>query len=274
MRRILALTLALALLCAGAAADDVTEVDLDQPGTLSVSGGYIRASALLEEAGPVVLSVWGPTGALIYQRTWTAPAGRTVSDSIYLALDGTETVYTVQLQTQTRLHSRSVRRVSPRLTGCSACSCGLPLSALTGRSDRGTVTILDLRSLARSPMTVALHAGSAYMIGTAAFRMDGGRLVVSAQTIPGMDISIDAADVQIALTSVTARTLGRRDFGGVRAALDLPVDVADAGYAAVYVNLTVSFSPGSLPTLTSDELPGQSLLWEQMQQYTAASGNG
>ncbi|MBR6029323.1 MAG: hypothetical protein IKP40_09555 [Clostridia bacterium] len=274
MRRLALLLLALTLLPWPVLAQEALTVDMDGSGVLTTDTGYICVIASLDAPGPVVLSVYDGTGGLAFQRAWTECGSQVRSDSIYLALSGAETLYTVTLQTQSSLRSREVRRVSPRLTGCSACSCGCPLELLSGMGSWATVTMLDLNALRQAPMTVALHAGGAYMVGTATFRLLENCLYVSVQTVPGSDVTLEEAEAQVALTSVDARSLGRRDYTGLRVGLGSPLEVSDAPFAAVYLRLTVSFSPVGLPQLSGDELVGQRYLWEQMLNYTASASNG
>ena len=123
-------------------------------------------------------------------------------------------------------------------------------------------------------MTVPLLAGDAYEIGTVTFSVSRGSLTVSACLNDQVDGSIDKSTVYVASTALEAEALGKKNFRGLKGKLNHPFALADTGYAAVYVALTVSFDPQGVPEASGAQLQGQEDVWQRMQTETANEAVG
>lgn len=269
MKRLIALLLALCLsLCAlPALAEDVCTLDAASPGTVYTDRSYVRVLCA-EVSGDVTLSASDAQGSLIYQKAYGACVGSFRSDDLYLPLNGSETVYTITLAEGGQEHSFTVVRRMPRLSGNTACSVGLPLSSVTGRDSWQSVTVLDLRSLEGSALTMPLQASGSYTLGTVTFSVSGGQLTVSAAVSDGIDGAIDSARVYVAANALEAQQLGGKSFSGLTGSLDSEISVAGLDYAVVYVKLTVSFDPADVPAAPKVTQPGQTELWQVMENST------
>lgn len=286
MRRLLALLLMLLLCIAPAyAAEDVFTVNAQDvtedawnesyiAAHLTSDRSYLRVICPLEGEAPVTLSVADANGNLVYQRDHGTCSGKFRSEDIYLRLTGSQTTYQVTLWVGDSGYSFPLRRVMPRLIGNAACSVGYPLSGMTGSTGWKSATLLDVNALEGRTLTVALHASDAYEVGTATFTVEDGCLTVSAQLNDSVDGSIDKGTVQVAITALEAEKLGKKNFPGVSAKLGKSLDLQGTPYAAVYVNLTVSFDPAGLPASPETELEGQAELWQHMQTETANEAIG
>ena len=290
MKRTLGFLLVLLMLCAVPAfaaedvftinAQDVTEDAWNESfiaSSLTSDRSYLRVTCPMEEEAAVTLSIAGENGKLVYQRDYGVCGGKFRSEDIYLRLEGSETTYQVTLWVGDEGYSFPLRRVMPRLTGNAACSAGYPLGEISGTDTWKTVTILDVAQVSRRPITVALNASDAYEIGSVTFTVEDGRLTVSAKLEDGVDGSIDKANVYVATTALEAEKLGKKKFPGATAKLDEAVELWGTPYAAVYVNLTVSFDPTGVPSaapLDREEAENQRLLWERMLTETANEAVG
>lgn len=284
MKKLLSLLVCLAaLLCSTSAmgqedvfvvsAPDIAENAWDAANALTSDRSYLRVTCPADGAS-VTLSIADAQGGLIYQRDYGVCGGTFRSEDIYLRLDGSTTTYHVSLWVGDEGYAFPVQRVMPRLIANAVCSVGLPLQELTGASGWKSATLLDTAALEGRSLTVALHASNAYEIGTATFTISGGQLTVSAQLNPGVDGSIDKASVQVATTALEAQQLGRKNFLGQTGRLEQPIDLLGTPYAAVYLNLSVSFDPTGLPGSPATLLEGQRDLWQQMQNETANEALG
>lgn len=284
MRKMLGLLLCLALLlCTGSAlgqedvfivsAPDIAENAWDETAALTSDRSYLRVTCPADGA-EVTLSISDAAGSLVYQRDYGVCSGTFRSEDIYLRLTDSQTTYHVSLWVGDDGYAFPIRRVMPRLIANAVCAVGFPLQDITGTGGWKTATLLDTTALEGHSLTVALHASNAYDIGTATFTISGGQLTVSAQLDEGVDGTIDKASVQIATTALEAEGLGRKSFHGLTAQLEQPTDLGGTPYAAVYVNLTVSFDPTGLPASPETELDGQRNLWQLMQTETANEAVG
>lgn len=278
----LLLTLSL-LLCAASAlgqedvlvvnAYDIAENAWDSGNAVSSDRSYLRITCPTEGEA-VTLSVADASGSLVYQRDYGVCSGTFRSEDIYLKLIGSQTTYHVSLWVGERSYAFPIQRVMPRLIANAVCAVGLPLQDITGASGWKSATVLDVAAMEGRSLTVALHASNAYEIGTATFTVRGGQLTVLAQLNEGVDGSIDKASVQVAVTALEAEHLARKSFLGQTAQLNQPIDLGGTPYAAVYLNLTVSFDPTGLPDSPEIELDGQRELWRRMQTETANEALG
>ena len=289
VKRVLML-LVLLLLCAAPAyasedvftvdARDVTEDAWNESfiaSSLTSDRSYLRVTCALEEESEVTLSIAGENGKLVYQRDYGMCGGRFRSEDIFLRLSGSQTTYQVTLWVGDESYSFPLRRVMPWLTGNAACSAGYPLEELSGAGTWKTATILDIAQVARRPLTVALNASDAYEIGYVTFSVKDDRLTVSAGLEDGVAGSIDKGTVYVAATALEAEKLGKKNFPGATAKLDEAVDLWGTPYAAVYVNLTVSFDPAGvadMQPLDKAETEEQQRLWEMMLTETANEAVG
>ncbi len=284
MKKLLGLLLALVLvLCAASAlgqedvfvvsAADIAEDAWATGNAVTSDKSYLRVTCPAEGAR-VTLSIADAAGTLVYQRDYGECAGTFRSEDIYLKLQGSETTYHVSLWVGDCSYAFPIQRVMPRLVANAACAVGLPLQAMTGSSGWRSATLLDTAALEGRSLTVALHASNAYEIGTATFTISGGQLTISARLNDGVDGSIDKASIQVAVTALEAAQLARKSFLGQTAQLGQTIDLGGTPYAAVYLNLTVSFDPTGLPGSPETELDGQRDLWQLMQTETANEALG
>lgn len=255
-------------------AEDMQTVDASAETSVTTAASYLRVTCPLEGEQSVTVTVTDAWGQLQYQRDYGLNSGYFRSGDIYLPLDGGRTTYYVTVQAGDMTYSLSVDRVMPRLTGNAACAAGYPLSWLNGSGSWQSATILDVNALEGSSMTVPMHASGAYTLGTVTFSVSGGRLSVSASLSGGVDGSIDGATVYVATNALQAQGLGSRNFSGPSGRLGDRIDLGGTPYAAVLVQLTVSFDPSGVPGSPDALQYGQDSLWNQMQQMTANEAVG
>lgn len=286
MKRFLILLVTMLLCIAPAyAAEDVFTVDAQSiaedaweesfiASSLTSDRSYLRVTSALDADAQVTLSIADDSGSLVYQRDYGVCSGRFRSEDIYLRLTGSQTTYHVSLWIGDSSYSFPLRRVMPRLTGNAACSVGYPLTSLSGAKTWKSATLLDVNALEGRSLTVPLHASDAYEIGTVTFTVSGGDLTVSAALSDGLDGSIDKSTVYVATTALEAEKLGKKNFPGITTKLNKTVDLQGTPYAAVYVNLTVSFSPTGVPGSPAVTLDGQDATWQRMLTETANEAIG
>ena len=266
--------IALACLIFPAYAEDTQTVDASTATSVSTTASYLRVTCPVEDDQPVTLTVTDAWGNPQYQRDYGLNSGFFRSEDIYLRLDGGLTTYFVTVQVGEAAYAFSVDRVMPRLTGNAACAVGYPLSWLNGSGSWQSATILDVNALEGSSLTVPMHASGAYTLGTVTFSVYGGQLTVSADIAGGVDGSIDGATVYVATNALQAQSLGSRYFSGTTGWLGDRIDLGGTPYAAVLVQLTVSFDPSGVPGSPDALQYGQEELWMQMQQMTANEAVG
>lgn len=274
MKRILLLCLMLLCLTFPALADDVCTVDVSSVLGVTCTQSYLRLTCPLPGEVPVTVSVRDGGGTLVYQRDYGMCSDWFSSEDLYLRLSGGETLYQVTVQAGSTAYALSVTRKMGRLTGNEACSVGYPLSRISGGSSWKTVTLLDISSLEGRSMTVPLYASGSYTLGSVTFSVSGGYLTVQAQLSPGIDGSIDQTLIQAATDVLTAQSLGSRRFAGPTGRLGEAIPLHGSAYAAVLVQMTVSFDPSGVPGTPSTTLDGQSHLWQLMQDATANEAVG
>ena len=274
MRRVWLMILALACLIFPAYAEDVQTVDASVASSVSMAESYLRVTCPIDGEQPVTVTVTDAWGNPYRQKYYDLCSGIFRSEDFYLELSGSETVYYVTVQAGDAAYSFNVNRVMPRMTGNAACSAGYPLSYMTGSGNWQSATILDIAALEGSSMTVPMHASGAYTLGTVTFSVSGGQLKVSAEIDSGIDGSIDGATVYVATNALQAQQLRDRGFSGLTGRLDEKIDLGGTPYAAVLVQLTVSFDPSGVPGSPDALQSGQEQLWQLMQQSTANEAIG
>lgn len=268
MKRVMTLLLAL-LLCMAAfpalAADALTVDVTSAASEISTDKSFLRLTCGSVE-GEVVITIRDAGGSIVYQRDHGTRSGSFRSDEIYLGLEGASTRYQVSMQAGSAAYAFALVRTQPRQKGVTACTAGCPLSLLTGADTWKSATLLDVRNM-REPVTVPVQAGGGLAIGEAVFSVEDGVLTVTAQLAPGVGGVIDSAKVYVAANVLDARQLDTKKFKGLTGSLDRGIDLHGAGYAAVYVKLTVSYDPAQ--ALPLDMIfPDQLELLDLMNRYT------
>lgn len=270
MKRWLLLFVLLLMLFASALAeDDLCIIDLAElPASVSTGSSYICVINTLKESVPVSVSVYDAWDDLVYQRNHGECTGTFRSERIFLRLNGGETTYMLNVQCGDNTYETAIIRKLPRLNRNSACAAGLPLSQINGRDTRQTITMLDVAQLSRQPLTVTMHASGIYDLGRVTFGVQDGKLLVNAALRSGVDGEINEASVFVATSSVGALNLDSFGYSGLHAGLEEPIDLQGAAYAAVYVQLVVSFDPATAeinPVITLDD---QLELWQRLMDQT------
>lgn len=275
--KMLRLFLLLALLmCAAvpALADDVCVVkDASAAGSITTDCSYLRVSCPLDGDASVTMSVRDEWGYLLYQRDYGVCSGSFRSEDVYLRLDGDAATYTVTIEAGSDVHQFSVTRKMPRLTDSGVYAHGLSLAEISGGRANKFAVIVDVDALEGSTLSVPLVSGG-MQLGYANISVDGGAVSVSAMLT--VDGKIEKANVYVAHDAVTAKTLGTSRFTGVKTKLNRDVDLNGTPYAAVMVQLTVSYDAATAQAWQEDGyyLDTQAELWELMQLTTAAEAVG
>lgn len=268
------LTLLLMLAAAPALAEDVYVVkDASAAGSLSTDCSYLRVCCPLSGESPVTLSIRDGWGYLVYQRDYGACRGTFRSEDVYLPLEGASTRYSVTLSCGGSVHEFSVTRVAPRLTDSHVTACGLSLTDVTGKRDNRFAVIIDAWALEGSTLTVPLVSGG-MQVGYASITVSGGEVTVSAALT--VDGKIEKSTVYVARDAVTAATLGANRFTGVKTKLNRAADLDGTPYAAILVQLTVSYDAATAQPFREDPWFSQEQqdLWEMMLLTTASEAVG
>ncbi len=279
LKRMLTLFLICSLLltAAPALAEDVCTVKDASAATHVTTGcSYLRVKSPLPGETNVTLSVCDEWGYLIYQRNYGVCSGTFRSSDIHLPLEGDRCDYTVTLSTDAGEHSFTVTREQPMLTDSTVYAGGITLAELNGGSRRKYAVVLDLDDMNQETATVPMLADG-QQIGEMYFSVLDGVLTVSAAL--SVEGQIDKANVYIAADAITAETLGTNRFTGTKTKLNRRISLGDAPYAAVMVQLTVTYDPdGAQPYRVNEQ--GQRLLdevrenWRLMQMTTANEAVG
>ena len=274
MKRILMILAALLCLILPAYAEDTQTVDAATATSVTMTASYLRVTCPIDGDQQVTVTVTDEKNNPYLQRDYGVCSDYFRSEDIYLRLDGSHKTYAVYVQAGETTYAFVVDRVMPRLTGNAACSVGYPLSWLNDSGSWQSATILDVNALEGSSMTVPMHASGAYTLGSVTFSVSGGQLSVSANLLSGIDGSIDDATVYVATNALQAQSLGNRRFPGLSGGLGESIDLGGTPYAAVLVQLTVSFDPSGVPGGPDALQDGQEMLWNQMQLVTANEAVG
>ena len=277
MKRICLILLCLLIcLCAPALADGVCRISggaLQSGVTTDCS--YVSIACPVEQPGQVLVSIYAPDGSLAWQCDYGQRSQAFTTDDIYLKLSGSSATYTAVVQTAAGTYRFPIVRQMARLRGNTACTAGYPLRSITGSDTWETATILHLPQLSDGSMTVPVYASGRYVFGSATLSARGGALTVSVQLANGLDGTVDQAVVYVATDARTAQQLGKRAFSGATGRLNEPIAIGNAEYAAVYVNLTVSFEPSTAQTGIPSQPERQQIdLWEQMQTFASSGAVG
>ncbi len=276
MRRMLTFFLALVLMLPGlpALAEDVCTVkDASEAGVVTTSCSYIKVRCPVGDGVRVTLTVRDEWGSLIYQRDHGICSGEFRSGEIHLPLVGESTEYRVTVTAGDAQHTFRVIRERPLLTDSAVYAYGLPLSEINGGSRRKSAVVLDMNALDRQTLTVPMVAGG-MQVGLVHFHVRGGEVTVSAELT--VDGSIDRATVYLAEDALAARGLGSSRFSGIKGKLDRAYGLGGTPYAAVMVQLTVSYDETTARAWSpvKREEQQQSDWWQMMQTQTANDANG
>ncbi len=260
-----------------ALAEDVCTVqDALTASEITTDEAYLRLGCELAAEGNVTVTVQDEWGYLVYQRDYGVCAGSFRSSDIYLPLEGSRAVYTVTLETAGGVNTFTVIREMAMITDTAVYAVGLTLQEMADGSAYKYAVVLDLAALNETTAVAPLLASGA-QVGEAYFSVLEGVLTVSALlTAEG---SIDKAEVYIATDALTARELGSNGFPGMKAELDQEIDLGDAPYAAVMVQLTLTYDPATAQAweMTREEEENLKQLqedWMLMQQLTAGEAVG
>lgn len=275
--RVLTLILTCLLLLPGARAEDVCLVeDAAAASHVTTSCPYLRVQQELPGEAEVTLSVHDAWGSLIYQRYYGVCSGTFRSRDVHLPLEGNGCEYTVTLQAGGEAHTFTVAREMPLLTDTSVYAGGLPLREINGGSGSKYAVVLDLYALEGQTAAASMLA-EGKRIGDVYFTVTEGVLTVSAElSVPG---SIDKANVYVAADAITASALGTNRFTGVKTRLNREISLTGMPYAAVTVQLTVTYDPAGAQGYSMDVQDAEAYRlmqqnWQLMQVVTANEAVG
>lgn len=269
MIRMLTLFLICCLLPASALAEDVCTVDASAAGRVTTDRSYLRVEYPLPGEANVVLSVRDSWGSLIYQRDYGLCSGDFLSRDVHLPLEGESCDYTVTLNVGGAEHTFTVTREKPLLTDSAVYSSGLSLKELGGGSSRKYAVVLDLDALNQETAVMPMLSGG-MQVGEVYFSVLDGRLTVSASL--AVEGRIDKANVYIATDALSAMSLGTSQFSGTKTRLDRQVSLGSAPYAAVMVQLTLTYDPATAQDVGAGSLSkGEMRAWWQMMQMITAN---
>lgn len=278
MMRILTLILICCLLLPEAAlAEDVCLVqDASAATRITTDCPYLRVQYDLPGEAEVTLSVRDQWGSLIYQRYYGLCSGTFLSRDVHLPLEGEGCDYIVTLQAGSEEHAFTVTREMPMLTDTSVFAGGLPLQEINEGSSRKYAVVLDLCAL-NETAAIAPMLAEGRQIGEVYFSVLDGTLTVSASLFA--EGVIDKANVYIATDAITASSLGSNRFTGIKTRLNREITLGDAPYAAVMVQLTVTYDPAGARQFHMDAATEEAYLelqenWQLMQMVTANEAVG
>ena len=274
---ILFLTCCLLLTAAPAFAEDVCTVrDAMAASHVTTERPYLRVLCPLEGETSVTLSVSDEWGYLIYQRYYANCAGEFRSSDIHLPVEGESCDYTVTLATNAGEYSFTVTREQPMLTDTAVYAGGLTLAEMTGGSPYKYAVVIDMDGL-NEETAVAPMLADGRQIGEVYFSVLDGRLTVSARLF--VEGVIDKANVYIAADAITASTLGSSRFTGSKTRLVRAIDLGSTPYAAVMVQLTVTYDPAGAQSFSMGREEQEAYVellenWQLMQMTTANEAVG
>ena len=253
-------------------ADDVfsvTPASMDQAET---DRDYIRISCPAE--GSLCLTITNNNGQTVYQRFYTDCDETFQSEDIYLRLENEKTDYTVTVDSGKDSYVCHVIRKPARLENSKACSSGLSLKTVTGKKNWLSVTVLDVSELKKESETYPIYASQAYTLGSVTFSLNQGKLTASLSLPEDCACELVSSSMDVALTAVDAQNLGTKTFHGLHTTAGTPVNVGDADYVCVLLQLRVSYNPDGLPEGSAGNSQEQKTRWENMQQDTRNDSNG
>lgn len=267
IKRMLTLFLICCLLPLSVLAEDVCTVDASAAARVTTDRAYLRVECPLDGEAHVVLSVRDSWGELIYQRDYGVCSGSFCSRDIHLPLEGETSQYTVELNAGGNVRTIAVTREKPLLTDSAVYASGLSLKELNGGSSRKYAVVLDLDALNHRTAVMPMIAGG-MQVGEVSFSVQNGQLTVSAALT--VDGRIDKSTVYVAADALSAMTLGTSQFSGTRTRLDRAVSLGGASYAAVMVQLTVTYDPAAAGDVGAGTLSREEMrqCWQLMQTTT------
>ena len=280
IKRMLILLLVLAMLPAiPALAEDVCIVkDALHAADVTTDRAYLRLQCDLPGEAEVIVTVRDAWGSLVYQRNYGVKSGAFRSGDIHLPLEYDGCCYTVSLSAGDVVHAFTVMREMAMITDSAVYAGGLTLQDLADGSPYKYAMVLDLHAMVEmeQPVVVPMLA-SGMQVGEVTFTMLDGVLTVSA--VMTADGTIDKATVYVATDAITARTLGSKNFAGLKTKLDKEIKLGDTPYAAVMVQLTLTYDPTTAQAweLTKQEKEALELLketWDLMQMMTVNEAVG
>ncbi|MBQ8160507.1 MAG: hypothetical protein IJ083_07105 [Clostridia bacterium] len=269
------LTLLLLFSLAFADTQKAEVIEMQDGKYVKTESDYIRLSMEFEGEAALSLEIRNSKGQLTYQKDLGTWEDSFLSESIYLKSEDTASVYDITVWAGNQACSIRVEKVLPHVHQQRACAIGLPVSSMKKTQSWQSVTFLDLRDPSVYPLRFPLHASGSFTLGEAVFELKKGKLTVHVDFLAESDCTIEKSAVQIALTSVDALAFDTKSFHGLKGNLDKAVDVSAASIVCVYLPLTVSYLPESLPASPdSIECPGQMQLWKELQEITDSQSNG
>ena len=275
--RMLSLFLIFALVLPAALAEDVCVVkDASAAAHVTTSCPYLRVQYPLPEAADVTLTVCDAWGYMIYQRDYGRCSGTFRSRDVHLPASGDSCDYIVTLSAGAEELTFTVTREQPMLTDTAVYAGGLTLEEMTGGSPYKYAVVLDMYELEEATAAAPMLADGKE-IGAVIFSVQDGKLTVLSELY--VDGTVDKANVYIATDAITAQSLGSSRFTGVKTKLGREIDLGNAPYAAVMVQLTVTYDPeGAAPFRMGEreQEAYESLRedWLLMQQTTANEAVG
>lgn len=260
-----------------ALAEDVCTVkDAMTASCITTDRAYLRLQCELADECPVTVTVRDAWGTLVYQRDYGVRHGAFRSSDIHLPLEGESCEYRVSLCAGDTQNTFTVIREMAMISDTAVYAGGLTLKDMVDGSRRKYAVVLDMDALNEETAIVPMLA-SGMQVGEVYFSVLDGVLTVDALlTAEG---SIDKATVYIAPDAITASTLGSNRFTGVKSKLAQEIDLGDTPYAAVMVQLTVTYDPATAQIFEIGEAEEEALeeqqhAWELMQLTTANEAVG
>lgn len=270
---LLLLALLITCLAGTALAEDVCTVDISRSAACATDCSYLRVKCPLDGETPVMLTITDAWGYPVYQRDYGTCGGVFLSDDVYLRLGGDETVYHVTLQLGAQSRALTVTRTRPRLTDSGVYAAGLPLRDVNGGSRGEYAVLIDVDALEGRSFTTPLISGG-MQVGEVTFAVYGGMLDVTTKAADGAEV--ERTTVYVARDAVTAMTLGSRRFTGEKLRSGLDIDLRGTPYAAVMVQLTLTYDEEAAWSWSPDAyfLNEQQEIWRLMQLMTANEAVG
>lgn len=277
LMRILFLFLICAALPVLALAEDVCVVkDASAVSGVTTACPYLRVQYPLPETTNVTLTVQDEWGGLIYQRNYGECSGTFRSRDVHLPAAGDSCDYIVTLTTGVGEVTFTVTREQPLLTDTAVYAGGVTLQEMTGGSPYKYAVVLDLHEMDGQTAVAPMLAGG-MQIGQVYFTVEDGSLTVSADL--QVEGAIDKANVYIATDAITAMGLGNSRFAGMKTKMNRAIPLGDTPYAAVMVQLTVTYDPANAAPFRMGEAQREAWLrlvenWSLMQMMTANEAVG
>lgn len=260
-----------------ALADDVCTVrDALTISCITTDRAYLRLQCELPEVCLVTVTVRDAWGTLVYQRDYGTKSGSFRSGDIHLPLEYDGCEYRVTFCAGDVQNTFTVIREMAKITDTAVYAAGLTLEDMVDGSRRKYAVVLDMDAL-NEETAIAPMLASGMQVGEVYFSVLDGVLTVDA--VLTAEGSIDKATVYIAPDAITATTLGSTRFTGIKSKLGREIDLGDTPYAAVMVQLTVTYDPAAAQPYELSEEEEEALeemldAWELMQLTTANEAVG